>query len=128
MMSRVSGHRRRRICRHRCPRPSKGVPAAKDLPPPALWRNAAGASHSSTETWKPPTVAAKLHARAFHGDVTDAAVMHGLAQEIESAAPRPGTNRTLAGKKLSATIRATGMALKREADRLAVPRVLAPQR
>ena len=35
------------------------------------------------------TIAAELHARAFHGDVTDAAVMHGLAQEIQSTLAPP---------------------------------------
>lgn len=33
--------------------------------------------------------ATDLQARAFHGDVTDAAVMHGLAQEIEATVAPP---------------------------------------
>ena len=34
-------------------------------------------------------VATEVKGRAFHGDVTDAAVMHGLAQEIETAFAPP---------------------------------------
>jgi NAD(P)-dependent dehydrogenase (short-subunit alcohol dehydrogenase family) len=35
------------------------------------------------------TVAAELHAHAFHGDVTDAAIMHGLARQIETTVAPP---------------------------------------